>query len=149
MITFVFGSLFTRDYNFSLAQCISSDVGMFQGISVKFLELYPELRGLRCVGDREVGTVVPMKVGGKCIYNLITKHFYWNKPTLTAIYSALWSMKCHARDFQVFDIAVPFLGAGCDKIDFYCDVLPMPRTLVSIFTFTVCSCTVLLISKGL
>ena len=23
MITFVFGSLFTRDYNFSLAQCIS------------------------------------------------------------------------------------------------------------------------------
>ena len=100
------------------------------------------------VWGTEVGTVV-MKVGGKCIYNLITKHFYWNKPTLTAIYSALWSMKCHARDFQVFDIAVPFLGAGCDKIDFYCDVLPMPRTLVSIFTFTVCSCTVLLISKGL
>ena len=66
MITFAFGSLFTADETHSLAQCISGDTqfGMFRGISVQFIELYPELRDLRGQGDREVGTVVPVNLGG-------------------------------------------------------------------------------------
>ena len=71
--------LLSRSVNIldSLAQCISGDTqfGMFKGISV-FMELYPQLQKLRCQGDREVGTVVPMNLGKKFIYNLITKsHF--------------------------------------------------------------------------
>ena len=131
MITFAFGSLFTADETHSLAQCISGDTqfGMFRGISVQFIELYPELRDLRGQGDREVGTVVPVNLGGKFIYNLITKHRFWNKPTCASIYSSLRSMKYHAIEFKVSDIAMPFLGAGCDKMDFYNDVLPLVEDL--------------------
>ena len=63
MIEFLYGSLFTADKAHSLAQCISGDtrVGMFRGIAVEFMKLYPELRELRWKGDQEVGTIVPVK----------------------------------------------------------------------------------------
>ena len=67
MIHFVEGSVFMADKAFSLGHCISGDteVGMFRGIAVKFMELFPELEKLRFRGNREVGTVLPVKLENK------------------------------------------------------------------------------------
>ena len=82
MINFTFGSLFRANETHSLAQCVSSDtdVGMFRGIIIRFMELYPELQVLRS-GNFTVGTVVPVKVRDRYIYNLISKNRLWGTPT--------------------------------------------------------------------
>lgn len=82
MINFTFGSLFRANETHSLAQCVSSDtdVGMFRGIIIRFMELYPELQVLRS-GNFTVGTVVPVKVRDRYTYNLITKNRFWGTPT--------------------------------------------------------------------
>lgn len=41
----------------------------------------------------------------------------------------LKTMHNHARENFVSDIAMPFLGAGRDKLDFYNVVLPMIKTV--------------------
>ena len=131
MITFVEGSLFSANKGFSLAQCISGDVryGMFRGISVQFLEHYPGLEQLRSYSVLNLGAVVPVKIRGKFIYNLITKPLHWHKPVPYNLFVALKSMKSHASDNSVRDIAVPFLGSGLDRLDFFNVVFPMNETV--------------------
>ena len=131
MITFVEGSLFSASQGFSLAQCISGDVkfGIFRGISVQFLEHYPGLEHLRSYNVLSLGTAVPVKIRGKFIYNLVTKTLYWHKPVPYNIFVALKSMRSHASDNSVRDIAVPFLGSGIDRLDFFNVVFPMIKTV--------------------
>ena len=120
MITFVF--VFDADQNYSLAQCISSDkkFGMFRGISILFLKHYLMLQTLRdnSLESDKLGTLVPLKVWNKYIYNLLTNPLYWMKPTLSWLFSALQSMREHAVVNGVTNIAAPLLGSGCDKLNF-------------------------------
>ena len=127
MIEFVEGCLFSANRNYSLAQCISGDinVGMFRGISVQFLDIYPELAELRSLKVLNLGAVIPVKFDEKFIYNLVTKPCFWHKPEPYNILVSLKSMKIHAINNSVNDIAIPFLGSGCDKLDFFEDVLPL------------------------
>lgn len=127
MIGFVAGSLFSTNKTHSLAQCISGDVrhGLFQGISVEFMKIYPELEKLREHNVLELGEVVPVMVDGKYIYNLVTKPHHWQKPVPNDIHAALKTMKEHALKHSVKAIAMPFLGSGRDKLDFLVDVLPL------------------------
>ena len=131
MISFVEGSLFSSSQSFSLAQCISGDVmlGMFKGISKQFMEKFPELEQIRLYEMLQLGEVLPWEVGGRFIYNLVTKEKFWCKPVPYNLYVTLKTMHNHARENFVSDIAMPFLGAGRDKLDFYNVVLPMIKTV--------------------
>ena len=124
------GNLFNAQSTFSLAQCISRDtnVGMFRGISVSFLEKYPELETLRST-NVTLGTAEPVKVGKIFIYNLITKPTFRSKPLLPTLKSALISMREHATTHGVADIAAPLLGCGCDKLQFENDVYPILKDI--------------------
>ena len=146
MITFVEGSLFSASPLFSLAQCISGDVafGMFRGISVQFLKFFPELEQIRLYEMLRLGEVLPWETGGKFIYNLVTKQKYWYKPVPYNMFVTLKAMQTHASENFVSDIAMPFLGAGHDKLDFFNVVFPMIKTiylniLQLIFTSTILS----------
>ena len=66
---------------------------------------------------------------GVFIYNLVSKHRYWMKPSLEALKSCLSCMLEHAVSKRVRNISVPQLGCGCDKLDFKADVLPILITL--------------------
>lgn len=140
MFQFVNGTIFNdhiKVRGFSLAQCISSDTksGMYRGISVEFLKEFPELNILRTsnLAFGALGTAVPIRVDKKFIYNLVTKPLAWMKPTLTCVYFALQSMRAHAQDNGILNIAVPLLGSGCDRLNFEMDVFPM---LESVFKNT-------------
>ena len=129
MINFVHGSIFNAPKKSSLAQCISGDTkfGMFRGISVDFLRHFPELQILRgkSMSYDKLGTAVPVKVEERFIYNLVTKPLHYMKPTKACVYSALHSMRAHAIENSVLNLAIPLLGSGCDKLDFCSDVFPM------------------------
>ena len=131
MITFVEGSLFSASPLFSLAQCISGDVkfGMFKGISVQFLKFFPELEQIRLYEMLQLCEVLPWELEGRFIYNLVTKEHYWCKPVPYNLYMTLKTMRSHASENFVSDIAMPFLGAGLDKLDFYNVVLPMIKNV--------------------
>ena len=98
---------------------------MFRGISVEFLRIYPELEKLREYNTLELGEVVPVMVDGKFIYNLVTKPLHWQKPVPSNLLVTMKAMKDHALKHSVKDISIPFLGSGCDKMNFYKDVLPL------------------------
>ena len=129
MITFTEGSLFSTNHSYSLAQCISSDVqhGMFRGISVQFLDHFPELEELRFMGELVLGAVVPVTVGGRYVYNLVTKTKYWGQPVPYNIFITLKAMRVHASENSVKNIAIPFLGSGLDRLNFFEDVFPLIR----------------------
>ena len=129
MISFVEGSLFSTNSDFSLAQCISSDAqyGMFRGISVQFLDHFPELIVLREMGEIALGAAIPVNVEGRFVYNLVTKIRYWSKPVPYNLFMTLKAMKSHASEYSVKNIAIPFLGSGLDKLNFFEVVFPLVR----------------------
>ena len=77
----------------------------------------------------QLGEVLPWEIGGRFIYNLVTKEHFWSKPVPYNLYVTLEAMRAHASEHFVSDIAMPFLGAGRDKLDFYNVVLPMVKTV--------------------
>ena len=126
MLYFKLGNVFHAPRSFSLAHCISQDtsVGLFKGISVQFLRMYPQLHSLRSE-TVTLGSAEPVKVDKIFIYNLISKPTYWSKPKLKIFEETLMSMFNHACSNGVTDIAAPRLGSGLDKLDFDHNVYPL------------------------
>ena len=127
MIQFIEGSLFSTNEGYSLAHCISMDTkrGMFRGIAVDFLEFFPELQQLRLFSVPRTGLAIPIRIGNRFIYNLVTKSCYWDKPKVCDLQFSLESMLIHAIENKVSNIAIPLLGSGCDKLDFVRQVMPL------------------------
>ena len=126
MIYFVEGNIFNSVGNFSYAQCISQDAAMFRGVSLGFMKVFPELKKLR---ERNIlgtlGFAFPVKTGSGFVYNLVTKKYYYGKPTIGLLHDSLVSMHHHALDNGVHGIKMPLLGSGCDKLNFCEDVFPL------------------------
>ena len=131
MLYFIHGDIFSAPVSYSLGQCISKDTkrGMFKGISLSFLKHFPELVSLRST-PVVLGVAIPVKIGPRFVYNLISKPYFWSKPTISSLRSCLISMKAHASFHKVMNIAVPLLASGCDRMDFLKDVYPL---LVELF----------------
>ena len=118
------GNLFNCPHNYSMAHCISADAKMSKGIALHFIDQFPEIASLRKTTNL-VGTAVAVNVGGRTVYNLVTKQRFWMKPSLQSIRDCLLSMLSHALANGINDICIPKLGSGCDKLDFNNDVMPL------------------------
>ena len=127
---------------FSYAQCISQDTerGMFKGIAVDFLRMFPVLESLRCMQmEGRLGTAVPVTTSEVFIYNLISKEKYYKKPTLDLLRRCLVSMNEHAVLNNVPGINMPLIGSGLDRLDFrkvfqlICDVFGGSRVHIQIY----------------
>ena len=126
MLFILHGDIFSAPSDFSMGQCVSRDTarGMFRGIAVEFLKQFPGLQILRSIRVK-LGTAEPVKIGDRFIYNLVSKSAFWLKPKLSSLENCLKSMKQHACLNGVRDIAIPKLGSGCDRLDFFGTVYPM------------------------
>ena len=122
MIVSQIGDLFLTPSTHSLAHCISADAHMSAGIALKFVSQFPILAKIR-KEHNYIGTAKPVFVGGRFIYNLITKPNYWMKPTVFSLFSSLKSMLAHAESCRITDISIPKIGSGCDKLNFEMDVM--------------------------
>ncbi len=115
-----------KEKNVYLAHCISSDFALGAGIAVTFnqefgikrklLKQYPNTY------TNEYDALPPMQKGS-CIltdnvFNLITKRYYYDKPTYKNFTNALIAMRDLAIKNQVKIILMPKIGCGLDKLDY-------------------------------
>lgn len=107
--------LFTVDNSYYIAHCISSDCGMGKGIALlienrfkikkKLLEYSMEMRKY------------PACILVDRIFNLITKEYYYNKPTYESVEKALISMKDVCLKKNIKKIAMPTIASDLDKLN--------------------------------
>ena len=104
--------LFTVDDKYYLAHCISLDANMSQGIAVEFEKRF-KLRDRLLSMDN---IICPGCVRLDRVFNLITKRYYYGKPTYATLDITLWHMRRQALDLGVKYIAMPKIASGLDKL---------------------------------
>ena len=111
------GDLFKSPHNFSLGHCISSDFHLGKGIAkdflAKFHSTYQDLKMVKF----GVGEVAVFNDDKRFVYNLVTKRFYYQKPTYTTLRCSLNQMRDHMLANNVTQLALPRLACGLDKLD--------------------------------
>ena len=110
----VSGDLFTSTE--SLCHCISSDFRLGRGIARVFRRKYPRIMELQNLQIGRGGFVY-LSVGGRSVYNLITKDRYYQKPSYVDLRKSLESMRSHVVSRGVSRISIPRLGCGLDRLE--------------------------------
>lgn len=125
-VTIVRGNLFENQED-SLAHCVSQCFTMGKGIAVVFKERYGHVDELKAQAV-QVGGVATLQVNGgnpedshlggsRWIYYLVTKKFYYGKPTMETLEQSLCACRDHALAHAVKTIAMPRIGCGLDRLD--------------------------------
>lgn len=107
--------LFSVQLPYHLAHCISTDAKMGVGIAVQFKQRFNlrQLDQLAKWNQLYVGQSVHIDR----VFNLITKQYYWHKPTPHTFREAILAMKNQAVRESVTHIAMPTIGAGLDRLN--------------------------------
>ena len=100
----------------NLAHCVSEDLKMSAGIAKKFREKFDNVEELRCQ-NKTVGEVAVLKQNSRFIYYLVTKEFYYYKPTYEDVRNSLVEMRKHALLNDITNISMPAIGCGLDQLD--------------------------------
>lgn len=129
----LFESVNNNDEQFALCHCVSADFSLGKGIALTFRERYGRVAEL-VASHCPVGGCVPLSAdpanNQPLIYNLVTKQYYYGKPTLKTLKSSLEAMKRHALANGITTICMPRIGCGLDRLNWN-DVEAM---LVDMFT---------------
>lgn len=107
------GNLF--DSTTCLAHCVSKDFAMSAGIAVTFSNLFggkDELKNQNV----NVGEIAWLYRGNRYIYYLVTKEYYWHKPTYDSIRSSIRNLFILCEEHNVKSLSIPKLGCGLDKL---------------------------------
>lgn len=86
------GDLFQCPSDMALVHCVSQDYRMGTGIAIEFRIRFSALAEL-WHHNGQVGEAVLVVDNERFIFNLITKHSYWQKPTYATLKTCLWSLK--------------------------------------------------------
>lgn len=117
------GDLFELDKKYVLAHCISQDCAMGKGIAVEFDKRYPGMKNELIEHIRKGNLKYPTSLfyGGveQAVFNLVTKQKYWGKPTYETIEKCIKEMADTCRDYEIKYLAMPKIGCGLDKLDWY------------------------------
>ena len=109
--------LFTTSTDNYLVHCISSDFVMGAGIAIQFraqgVKKYLKTNYTSEWNNKGYALYAP--VGNyKGVYNLITKQYYYQKPTYQTIRDALSDMKIQIPNDA--RISMPHIGCGLDRL---------------------------------
>lgn len=107
--------LFEYENEYVLAHCISSDCVMGAGIAPQFVKRYDLKRDLITLNPK-VGQAVLWQKMGISVFNLITKKYVYQKPTLETLEESLRSMKTQVVKNQIMKLAMPLIGCGLDGL---------------------------------
>src|SRR4051812_6280472 len=114
------GDLFSSKDN--LAHCVSLDFKMGAGIAVKFKSLFGRVDELKkqCKYFPSIAILKNEnkdEENNKYIYYLVTKKYYYNKPTYESLNKTLILMNKHMTENNIKSLSIPRLGCGLDKLD--------------------------------
>lgn len=121
-LTEIKGDLFTGKYQEKdiYVHCISEDFVMGKGIAKTFKQLFPELKAKdRLIANykrekyKRLLTVPCQKV---LIANLITKRYYYNKPTYETLEESLAELREYVDKNSIKRILMPKIGCGLDGL---------------------------------
>lgn len=105
------GNVFEVDSKYYLVHCISRDCAMSAGIAVDFQHKF-HLRD-RILSQRpQVGDCVMVDK----VFNLITKKYYYNKPTYESLYETLFGLLDMCLHNKIQYLAMPKIGCGLDQL---------------------------------
>jgi len=109
--------LFSVPNHYCLAHCISSDFAMGKGIAVEFVKRFSMKAKLMAKYKQNTwgGRGYSIYIDG--VFNLVTKQYYFNKPTYNTISEAIRDMKNFAVSAGIKRIAMPMIGCGLDRLD--------------------------------
>lgn len=121
-LTEIKGNLFSEKYQEKdiYAHCVSEDFVMGKGIAKTFKQLFPALKAK----DRLIANykrekykrflAVPCKKA--LVANLITKRYYYNKPTYETLEESLAELKEYIDKNSIKRILMPRIGCGLDGL---------------------------------
>lgn len=108
-------NVFQRSPEYSIAHCIFADLKMSKGLAAqiknKFGDALAQFDKLKTM----VGEAIPINIGNRTIYYLITKQKYFPKPTYENIRIVLQNLKKTINKLHDYKIAIPTIAAGLDK----------------------------------
>lgn len=104
-------NLFEVDDKYYLAHCISQDAKMGAGIAVDFQHKF-KLRNKILIYQPQYPCCIQI---GR-VFNLITKKYYYNKPTYNSFTIALQNMKNQIEQQNIKYLAIYKLGCARDRL---------------------------------
>ena len=107
-------NLFNIGSDYALAHCISSDCKMGAGIAVEFQNRFNLRNQLLSLPHEKRAHPTCVRINR--VYNLITKEWYYQKPTLETVRGALLSMREQLLENGVEKLAMPRIGSGLDGL---------------------------------
>ena len=113
MLTTVQGDLFNATD--SLCHCVSSDLKMGRGIALAFRKKFGRINELKSQHPT-VGGLCILEEETRYIYYLVTKRFYYEKPTYETLKSSLVALREHMISHNVKSISMPLIGCGLDRL---------------------------------
>lgn len=123
-ITEINSDLFTsRDVVY--AHCVSKDFKMGAGIAKVFNNRYKYMpRGMIVKNylldqNVDIGGCAVLEMDNKIIFYLVTKLYYYDKPTIQSLKQSLLSMKEILKNnySNIDSISIPKIGCGLDKLN--------------------------------
>lgn len=118
----VFGDLFDAPEDNYLVHCISSDFVMGAGIAPQFTKRFNTKYNLMKTHPNYSERFLANNLVADClldgrVFNLITKHKVWQKPTYDSMHLALRKLlyECEIRDIK--KLAMPKIGCGLDGLN--------------------------------
>ena len=111
------GNLFDYENDYALAHCISADFALGAGIAKYFQSRYGTRDELRQrFPHMWNGHGYCLLTNNDHVFNLVTKHRYFEKPTLNTMREALIHMRIIAEERGIHKIAMPRIGCGLDRL---------------------------------
>lgn len=122
----VYSSLLDAPKDYAIVHCISADCAMgitSDGREIPCLALtlrkeYPMMPDYCKKFDPTVGQSITFTGSDhRVIFNLVTKDRYYDKPTYTTLFNALYDLRTIAIRTGYFKLAIPKLGSGLDQLN--------------------------------
>ncbi len=109
------GDLFD-DTQSALAHCVSADLHMGAGIAVAFKTRFGQVDKLRAQQPAVGKCLVLSEESQRCLFYLVTKPRYFDKPTYDTLRQALVDLREQCATHNVTALSIPRIGCGLDKL---------------------------------
>lgn len=117
ILTYRKGDLFTMPREYCLAHCISADFVLGAGIAKQFDRIYK----MKFKLNNRYGDTSHIERIGKVflidnVFNLVTKKWYYDKPTYETLTRCLEEMKTMMIRSNITKLTIPKIGCGLDRL---------------------------------
>lgn len=134
-----------ENQGYLFVHCISMDLALGAGIAKTFRDKYDMKKKLFQFKKQNPSYFIDFKYGFcvtiNNVANLITKKYYYNKPTMKTMEESLISLKKYCIIHNVNKIAMPKIGCGLDRLD-WSEVLYLIQKIFSDLNIEIIVCSI-------